>query len=410
MAVNTKCAALVVIAMTVSGVAGFELKDRLPGWASVAQPAIQAPTSSEKKVLYYRNPMGLPDVSPTPKKDSMGMDYIAVYDGDAEDGSIRLSPAKIQRSGVTTEPASLRVISQSLRAPGTIQLDERRVAVIALRAEAFVESVENVTTGTEVRKGQPLMRVYSPTISAAAAEYAATFRMRGDQNAGSRQRLVNMGMPESAITDMERTGKPPLAFVLTAPRDGVVLERNVSEGMRAASGDALFRIADPSAVWALIDVPEARLGVIANGQPVQVRARAFPDRVYPGTIALVYPHLMAATRTVRVRVDLANPDLLLLPDMYVEAQIETGTTTPVLAVPVSAVLDSGDRQVVIVALGEGRFEPHPVHLGARGGGYVEIRDGIKEGEPVVTSANFLLDAESNLKAALKGLTGGSVSQ
>ena len=450
-------------ALAAAGIAGFELRDRLSGWALFAKPGVEGGTRSGpvvyyqdpdgkplyaatprktadgrpyravhasedvgfdaipaqaaaappgKRVLYYRNPMGLPDVSPTPKKDSMGMDYIAVHEGEADDENvIRLSPAKIQRSGVTTEPASMRVVSETLRAPGTIQLDERRVAVIALRADAFVESVENVTTGAEVRKGQPLMRIYSPAISSAAAEYAAVERMSGARNSGgSRQKLLNMGMPESAIAELERTGKAPLAFVLTAPRDGVVLERAVTEGMRATTGDVLFRIADHSAVWALIDLPEARLGAVANGQPVKVRARAYPGRVFAGTIALVYPHLNAATRTVRLRIDLSNPDLALLPDMYVEAQIDTGAATPVLAVPDSAVLDSGDRQVVIVALDEGRFEPRPVKLGVRGGGYVEIRDGVRADELVVTSATFLLDAESNLKAALKGLTGGSVSQ
>ncbi|HMF60697.1 MAG TPA: efflux RND transporter periplasmic adaptor subunit [Vicinamibacterales bacterium] len=454
---------MMLTALAAACFAGFELRDRLPGWALFAKPGVERGTKSGpvvyyqdpdgqplyaatprktadgrpyravhasedvgfdampaqaaaapsgKRILYYRNPMGLPDVSPIPKKDSMGMDYIAVHEGEADDGDvIRLSPAKIQRSGVTTEPASMRVVSETLRAPGTIQLDERRVAVIALRAEAFVESVENVTTGAEVRKGQPLMRIYSPAISSAAAEYAAVERMSGARNSGgSRQKLLNMGMPESAIVELERTGKAPLAFVLTAPRDGVVLERAVTEGMRATTGDVLFRIADHSAVWALIDVPEARLGAVANGQPVKVRARAYPERVFPGTIALVYPHLNAATRTVRLRIDLPNPGLALLPDMYVEAQIDTGASTPVLAVPDSAVLDSGDRQVVIVALGEGRFEPRPVKLGVRGGGYVEIRDGVRADELVVTSATFLLDAESNLKAALKGLAGRSVSQ
>jgi Cu(I)/Ag(I) efflux system membrane fusion protein len=355
---------------------------------------------AQKRILYYRNPMGLADTSPTPKKDAMGMDYIAVYDGDEEGGAITLSPEKIQRTGVTTAEAEMRAISEPLRLPGTIQLDERRVSVIALRAEAFVVSVENVTTGSEVKRGQPLMTIYSPAIAQAAAEYEAS--LSGDGR-GTRQRLLNYAVPQTVIQEIERTKKAPLNIVWTAPRDGLVLERNVSDGMKVSAGDVLFRIADHGTVWALIDVPEAQIGRVATGQKVEVRARAYPDRVFAGTIALVYPHLMAETRTVRVRVELPNHDLALLPDMYVEAAIETGSSAPVLAVPESALLDSGDRQTVIVATGGGRFEPRAVHSGLRGSGYVEIRGGLMPGETVVTSATFLIDAESNLKAALRGL-------
>jgi Cu(I)/Ag(I) efflux system membrane fusion protein len=369
---------------------------------SAAAPPASPPG---KRILYYRNPMGLPDVSPTPKKDSMGMDYIAVYEGeDDESGVVKLSPAKIQRSGVTSERASRRVIYQKVRAPGSIQLDERRISIIALRSEAFIESVENVTTGSEVRKGQPLLRLYSPAISAAAAEYAALGDLRSaGGTSGARQKLLNMAVPETVIAELERTRRAPLAFVWTAPRDGVVLERNVVEGMRVGPGDVLFRIADHSVVWAMVDLPETRLGSVAAGQRVIVRPRAAPSRAFEGKVQLVYPHLNAATRTARVRIELANHSLALLPDMYVEAEIETGSNQAVLSVPESAVLDSGDRQVVIVDKGDGRFEPRPVKVGARGDGYVEIVDGLADGDTVVTAATFLIDAESNLKAALKGL-------
>ena len=368
---------------------------------AVAPPAPPA----GKRVVYYRNPMGLPDISPTPKKDSMGMDYIAVYEGEDDDsGVVTLSPAKIQRSGVTSERAARRPISLKVRAPGSIQLDERRISIIALRSEAFVESVEDVTTGSTVTKGQPLVRLYSPAISAAAAEYATVIDLRSPgAQSGGRQKLLNMAVPETVIAELEKTRKAPLAFVWTAPRDGIVLERNVVDGMRVGPGDVLFRIADHSVVWAMVDVPEARLGSVAAGQKVTVRARAAPGRAFEGRVQLVYPHLNAATRTARVRIELANHAFALLPDMYVEAEIETGSANAVLAVPESAVLDSGDRQAVIVDKGEGRFEPRGVKVGARGGGYVEIVKGIEDGDTVVTAATFLIDAESNLKAALKGL-------
>jgi membrane fusion protein, copper/silver efflux system len=366
-----------------------------------------------KRIRYYRNPMGLPDVSKTPKKDSMGMDYIAVYDGDDEDGSsVKISPGKLQRIGVAVEPAKLRIIAEPVRAPGTIQFDERRVAVISVRAEAFIDSVENVTTGSEVRQDDPLMRLYSPAITAAAVEYLSTLGVKGEEAAqrGTRQRLLNLSVPPGVITDMERTRQVPLTFTWSAPRDGIVLERNVVDGQRAMPGDVLFRLADHSVVWALVDVAERDLATVIEGQPVTVRVRSYPDKAFAGKVALIYPHLNPATRTARVRIELPNADNLLRPDMYAEAEIDTGSSNPVLAVPDSAIIDSGDRQIVIVDKSNGRFEPRPVRLGRRGAGYVEIRDGVRDGESIVTSANFLIDAESNLKAALKGLSDAGAPQ
>ena len=340
----------------------------------------------------------------------MGMDYIPVYEGeDTEDGAVKLSPGKIQRTGVKSEPAALRVIRTAIRAPGTIQLDERRISVISMRSESWIQKVANVTTGTRVVKGQPLMEIYSPSISTAAAEYMATINSKttggtAGYGRGSRQRLVNLDVPEEVIAAMEKGGSAPLAIQWSAPRDGVVLERNAIEGMRAQPGDILFRVADTSVVWAMIDVAERDLGALNIGLPVLVQARGYPGREFAGNISVIYPQVSRETRTARVRVELANPDAALLPDMYVDAEIETGSQRPVLAVPDSAILDTGSRQAVFVEKGQGRFEPRDVKLGHRGSGYVEIRDGLSEGEPVVVSANFLIDAESNLKAALKGFS------
>ncbi|SDT43941.1 efflux RND transporter periplasmic adaptor subunit [Bradyrhizobium canariense] len=373
--------------------------------------AAPSATAAERKIKYYRNPMGLPDTSPTPKKDSMGMDYIPVFEGDdSDDGSVKLSVAKIQRTGVKSEPAARRVIRTAIRAPGTIQLDERRVSVISMRAESWVQKVADVTTGTRVTKGQPLMEIYSPAVSSAAAEYIAALSSKGTvgevglYGRGSRQRIMNLDVPEPVIVSMEKSHTVPIAIEWSAPRDGIVLERNAVEGMRAQPGDVLFRVADTSVVWAMVDVAERDLGAIAVGQPVTVKARSFPGREFQGKISVIYPQVNRETRTARVRIELPNADLALLPDMYVDAEINTGSSEPVLAIPESAVLDTGRKQAVFIDKGEGRFEPRDVKLGHRGDGYVEVREGIVEGEPVVVSANFLIDAESNLKAALKGFS------
>ena len=377
---------------------------------SFEEPSTAETAPADRKIKYYRNPMGLPDTSLVPKKDSMGMDYVPVYqDEDGDDASVKLSPGKVQRSGVKSEAASSRVIRTVIRAPGTIQLDERRVSVISMRSESWVEKVANVTTGTRVGKGQPLMNIYSPSISSAAAEYIATINSKtmgnvGAYGRGSKQRLMNLEVPDAAIVAMGNSGTVPISIEWSAPRDGIVLERNAVEGMRAQPGDVLFRVADTSVVWAMVDVAERDLGALVVGEPVLVRARGYPGREFTGQVGVIYPQLNKDTRTARVRIELANPDAALLPDMYVDAEIDTGGALAVLAVPDNAILDTGSRQSVLIDKGQGRFEPREVKLGRRGGGYVEIREGISEGDAIVVAANFLIDAESNLKAALKGFS------
>jgi len=369
------------------------------------------------RIRFYRNPMGLPDTSPTPKKDSMGMDYIPVYEGEQDDdSSVKVSAGKLQKAGVQTELAERRTLNTKVRAPGIVQEDERRKSVVSLRFEGFIDSVENVTTGTHVHKGQPLMRIYGPNLSSAAAEYLSALNARtgagiSDQALkGARRRLENLDAPEKFIADLERTREIPAYVSWPAPQDGEIVERNAVNGMRAAPGDILFRIASHDLVWVIVDVAERDLSLISVGQKVTVRPRAYPDRPFIGKITLIYPHLMAETRTGRIRIELPNPDEALRPDMYADVEIATGTDAPVVTVSSSAVIDSGERQIVLLDKGDGRFEPREVKLGRRGAGRVEIKEGLAENDKVVVSANFLIDAESNLKAALSGLDSGAKSQ
>lgn len=382
-------------------------------WRAIRPATTRAPDSApvasgeQRRVRFYRHPMGLPETSPTPKKDAMGMDYIPVYEGETEEGStVTISPGKLQRTGVRSEPVERRTLNVPVRAAGTIQFDERRISIVSLRFEGFIESVENVVTGGYVRKGQPLMRIYGPALSSAAAEYLAVLnsRLGGAQRLnGARRRLENLGMPESAIAALARTREIPRSIAWPAPRDGHIVERAAVNGMRAAPGDTLFRIVDHSVVWAQADIAERDVSLIAPKQSVSIRPRAFPDRVFTGQVALIYPHLNMETRTARVRIELPNADGLLRADMYADVEIATGAGDKVLTVPDSAVIDTGKRQVVILDKGQGRFEPREVKIGRRGEGHVEIRSGVSENDLVVTSANFLIDAESNLKAALQGL-------
>jgi Cu(I)/Ag(I) efflux system membrane fusion protein len=361
---------------------------------------VQVPSSgTPRKILYYRNPMGLPDTSPMPKKDSMGMDYIPVYAGeDDEDGNtVRIAPGRLQRTGVRAETVSARTIVRQVRAPGTVQPDERNVSVVAVPADAYIGSVENVTTGDRVRKGQRLLQLRSPDLFAAAVEFQVSL-------GGARRRLENLAVPAEVIAEIERTRQVPQAFTWYAPRDGIVLARNATEGMKMAAGEVLFRIADLSTVWVLADVPEYALAGIKPGQAATVRFRSLPGQSFEGSVTMIYPQISRETRTTKVRIVVPNPEGVLRPEMYADVAIATGGEKSVLAVPDSAVIDTGSRQLVILDRGDGRFEPHDVKVGAQGGGYTEIRDGVVSGDRVVVAANFLIDAESNLKAALRGMT------
>lgn len=375
---------------------GLSIADQPP------QPQKPEAGNGKGRILYYRNPMGLPDTSPVPKKDSMGMNYIPVLEDENEDGSIvKVSPGKLQRTGVRSETVAKHVIVRLLRVPGTVKLDERRISLVSTRSDAFIDTVENVTTGDRVRKGQVLMHLHSPEILSASAQFVANSGYEG-----ARRRLENLNVQEEAIAEMERSHKVAHSIAWTAPRDGVVLERNAIEGMKAAPGDVLFRLADTSTMWVLADVPEYDLGMVLPGASATIRVRSLQGRTFSGRVGVIYPQVSSATRTTRVRVEIANPDGLLLPDMYADVEIATGDAKPVVTVPDSAVIDTGTRQVALLDKGEGRFEPREVKIGRRGAGLTEITDGLAEGDKVVVAANFLIDAESNLKAALRGLTTG----
>ncbi|WMT79249.1 efflux RND transporter periplasmic adaptor subunit [Bradyrhizobium sp. Ash2021] len=381
--------------------------------------AMAAKSGGTHRVKYYRNPMGLPDKSDTPKKDNMGMAYLPVYEDEndqEDDSSVKVSAGKLQKAGVQTEVAERRTLNTMVRAPGTVEEDERRRSVVSLRFEGFIDAVENVTTGTHVHKGQPLMRIYGPNLSSAAAEYLSALNARPDAGIssqalkGARRRLENLDAPEKFIADIERTREVPVYVTWPAPQDGEIVDRMAVNGMRAAPGDVLFRIVDHDVVWVMADVAERDLGLIEVGQKVIVRPRAHPDHPFTGKVTVIYPHLKMETRTARIRIELPNRDDVLLPDMYADVEIATGTEAPVVTVSSSAVIDSGDRQIVLLDKGDGRFEPRSVKVGRRGGDRVEIMEGLAEGDKVVVSANFLIDAESNLKAALNGLDTGEKSQ
>ncbi|RDD64278.1 efflux RND transporter periplasmic adaptor subunit [Thalassococcus profundi] len=361
--------------------------------------------NGERTLLYYRHPMGLPDTSPVPKLDSMGMDYLPVYADEASDaGSVTVSPGKLQRTGVRSSIAVFEPMATTVRAPGIVALDDRRVSVISLRADAFIEEVEDVTTGSIVEAGEPLAMLYSPDIVSAAAQYVSDLRSGEGRVEGSRQRLANLGVPVSVIDKIAADRQTPVQISLMAPRSGVVLERMAVEGMMSEAGETLFRIADTSIVWVMADVPESALTGLAGGNAATITFPGLPGETFSGLINKIYPEVDMQTRTARVRIDLPNPEGRLLVNMFADVTLASGDRAPVVQVPETAVIDTGDRQVVIRDLREGKFAPQDVVLGRQAAGMVEILEGIMEGDRIVTTSTFLIDAESNLNAALAALT------
>ncbi|MBI4290314.1 MAG: efflux RND transporter periplasmic adaptor subunit [Betaproteobacteria bacterium] len=393
--------------------------DYVPVYAD--EEASASAGSAKGKILYYRNPMGLPDTSPVPKKDAMGMDYVPVYEGEEPAGpQVKISLDKVQKLGVKTEAAMLREITRAVRAVGTLQVNERVLHTVTTKFEGWIQKLVVNTTGEYVRRGQPLMEVYSPELITAQQEYiVATKGMQALKDAspdmqanmrtlmeGSVQRLRNWDISEQELERLKKEAQPTNSITLHSPVSGVVLEKPSLKGMRFMPGEMLYSIADLSSLWMLADVFEQDLGWVRLGQVVKIRVSAYPERVFSGKVAFIYPTITPETRTAKVRIELANPGGLLKPEMYASVEVVAGQGGKRrVTVPDSAVLDSGTRQLVLVQRGEGLFEPRDVKLGAQGGGYVEVLEGVKEGESVVVSANFLIDAESNLKAAL-GSFGG----
>jgi Cu(I)/Ag(I) efflux system membrane fusion protein len=371
-----------------------------------------APAKDGREILYYRNPMGLPDISKVPKKDSMGMDYIPVYAhevGGEGDNTIKVSLDKIQRSGVRTEMVGTKTVARPVRAVGEVEHDEARLTIITVRSDGYVEDLFVDKTGQHVEKGQKLFRFYSPQIQLAQVDLLVALRAQGRSGGrdveGAVQKLRNLDVPEARIEEVRETKTNPRTLDWPSPTTGDVTAKSVIKGQFVKAGDELFRIADHSHVWVIAEVAEADIADIAVGTPATVTLRAFPNAPHEGKVSFIYPEMMKPKmRTLSVRIELQNKDGRIKPGMYADVVLHPGAeATPVTAVPASAVIDSGTRKVVLIAKGEGRFEPREVKLGSSGGGYVEVLDGVKRGEQVVTSATFLIDSESNLKAALQAL-------
>ncbi len=411
--------ALIVLAAVVLAV-GYWWGARSSISAVKSSDAVSPKGDTRGKILYYRNPMGLPDTSPVPKKDPMGMDYLPVYEGEepvAGNSIVKISAEKIQKLGVRTEVVAHRELTRTLRAVSTVQADERRLHTVAPKFEGWIQRLYVNTTGQPVKKGDALMDVYSPELITAQHEYLIARKgMQSVESGGlevrermerlaesALQKLRNWDISETDLRTLQQEGQSKQYVTFRSPASGVVLDKPAVQGQRFMPGEMLYQIADLSNIWMVADVFEQDLAMVRRGQAATIRIDAYPDKVFNGKVTFIYPTVNPETRTAKVRIELPNMQALLKPAMYGRVELASSSSKDkVLAVPESAVLDTGTRQLVLVDLGEGRFEPRTVKIGARADDYAEVTDGLKAGERVVVKANFLIDAESNLRAALSG--------
>ena len=371
------------------------------------------------KILYYRHPMGAADTSLVPKKDEMGMDYLPVYEGEQNiPGQIQITSEKVQKLGVTMAVISKRNLSRDIRALGSIQIDESHIKTVSAKYEGWIQHLVVSSVGQAVKAGQVLFNVYSPELITAQQEYVIAIQSQKALQQGSPQvlntadqlaknalqRLRYWDLGANQLKNLQDSQKPLDSVPFISPYSGVVLDKTAQEGLRFMPGELLFRVADLSTVWLLADVFEQDLEAVRVGQSVQVHINAYPDKNFTGKVSFIYPTLATETRTVKVRVELANKEGLLKPGLYGTLILTSANNEKLqTAVPDSAVIDTGTRHIVLLSRGEGRFEPRAVKLGGLANGYYAVLAGLEEGDEVVTHANFLIDAESNLKAALDGM-------
>jgi len=338
-----------------------------------------------------------------------GHDHMAMMAaGGGEAQAVVLDAEAARRIGVTLTSVEERELPVFVRTVGTVTYDETSLSTVNPKVDGWVEHLFVDFTGAPVQAGEPLMEVYSPALVSAQEELILAVRLARDAGDGrsgdnarqlleaSRRRLAYWDIPEDDIRRIEESGEPTKTMTLRSPASGIVVEKNVVEGDRIMPGMTLYRIADLSRVWIEADVFEKDLGLVGTGQGASVSFEAFPGQVYPGRVSYVYPTVSLQTRTGSIRIELSNPRLDFKPGMYAEVSLEAPPSGACLVVPRSAVILTGERALVFVSAPDGSLMPREVTPGRTSGRFMELLDGVKAGDRVVSSAAFLVDAESNL--------------
>ncbi len=394
-------------------------------------PKTEKPAKPKGTILFYRNPMDPSITSPTPAKDEMGMEYVPVYSDEVEApapalgvegmATIRVGEEALKLTGVQTVAAIQESVQRTVRTVGMVVADETRVRHVHTKVAGWIETLTTNFTGQIVKEGAPLLSIYAPMLLATQEEFlsartvAANLASAGTPDAkglgeellkAARRRLELFDVPNSFIAKLERTGSVQRTVTLEAPISGFVTAKGVYEGQQVEPGMELFTITDLSHVWIEADLYEYEASSVKVGQEATLTLAYEAGTELKGQVAYVFPYLSPESRTLKVRFDFPNPELRLKPQMYADVTLALDQARGV-AIPDSAVIDTGVRQVVFVETGEGTFEPRQIKIGVRGGGKVQVVAGVSPGERVVVKANFLLDSESRLRAALEKAIGGA---
>lgn len=384
---------------------------------AAAQPSGQAGAKpAPKKKTMYRSTMNPGEISDKPGKDSMGMEMVPF---EVEEGGevsevggrirVKISSERQQLIGVKTALVGFQDIPKIIRAVGRVDYAEPNISFVNLKYDGWVEKLFVSSTGRSVRKGEPLFDLYSPDLVAAQQEYlialkaGAALRDAAGILKSAREKLKLWNVTDAQIEELGKTGEARRALTVYSPASGIVVEKNVFQGQKVMSGENLFKIADLTRVWILGQVYDYELPFLKTGQQVMASLSYYPGESFEGRIAYIYPYLKPETRTNEIRIEVANPGLKLKPEMFANLEIHVDYGNK-LTIPASAVLDAGVSKIVFVALGNGYFEPREVKLGVRGDELYEVLGGVAADEAVVISANFLVDSESSLKAALSRMT------
>lgn len=391
------------------------------------RPVATGSGGGERVIAYWRAPMDPSFTSPEPGKSPMGMDLVPVYEDElAQEGTVKIDPVTVQNIGVRTAKVELRPIGRRIRTVGRVDYDETLMTDVNTKVAGWVENLHVDYTGQDVARGQPLLEIYSPELVAAQEEYLTALdyheRLRGnaakegvirgaqDLLQASAQRLRYWDVTDEQIAELERRRVVRRTMTIYSPQQGVVVHKAVFDGQHIKPGQHLYRIADLSRVWVHADIYENELPWITTGQPANVDLSYLPGRTFRGEISYIYPYLDSKTRTVQIRLVFDNADGVLKPDMYANVSAEAMLADKAITIPVQAVIHTGERHVAVVNLGEGRFQPRDIQVGVESDGRYQVLSGLRVGEEIVTSAQFLIDSESNLKAAVSDMRGGGGSE
>ena len=376
-------------------------------------------TPKERKALFYRNPMNPEITSSVAAQDEMGMDYIPVYaDEDAGDdapsGTVRIDPVTVQNIGVRTAIAEQRNLSRHIRAVGRVAYNEERLSRLHPKTEGWIEKLRIDKTGSQVEKDDILLNIYAPQLVSSQEEYLLALKNKKvfvdspfedirqgaiDLVKTSRERLEFLDVPEHQIIELEQTREIKKYLHIHSPFSGIVMKVGAREGQYVTPRTELYMLADLSKVWVYADIYEYELPWVQIGDQVEMQLAGVPGKTFKGRLGYIYPYAEAKTRTVKVRLEFQNKDLLLKPDMFAEVSIHAGKQIDAIVVPTEAVVRSGTREQVFVVRGPGKFEPREIKLGVTSNGVTQVLTGLAAGEEVVTSAQFLIDSESKLREA-----------